>query len=227
MECLRCQAPNRDGRRFCAECGAPLAAACPMCGFANEAAERFCGGCGEPLRESGEVRVAQQSGQGERRQITVLFADVVGFTPLSERLDPEIVHEIMDGCFALLAREVGRYGGRVNAFTGDGVMALFGAPLADEDHAVRALHAALAIQEALPAYGDEVQRRFGVEFRMRVGVNTGLVLAGGMGDGESVEYTALGDTINLAARLESAARPGGVLAGESTRRAAGEAVRWQ
>ncbi len=227
MECLRCRASNRDGRRFCGECGAPLTVACTTCGFANEAAERFCGGCGRPLGESSEAGAAPQPGQGERRQITVLFADVVGFTSLSERLDPEIVHEIMDGCFALLAREVGRYGGRVNAFTGDGVMALFGAPLAEEDHAVRALHAALAIQEALPAYDDEVQRRFGVEFRIRVGVNTGLVLAGAMGDGESVEYTALGDTINLAARLESAARPGGVLAGESTHRAAGEAFRWQ
>lgn len=108
MECLRCQAPNRDGR-FCGECGAPLAAACTTCGFANEAAERFCGGCGRPLGESSEARDPQQSGQGERRQITVLFADVVGFTPLSERFDPEVVHEIMDGCFALLAREVGRY----------------------------------------------------------------------------------------------------------------------
>jgi class 3 adenylate cyclase/tetratricopeptide (TPR) repeat protein len=159
--------------------------------------------------------------------VTVLFADVVGFTPLSERFDPEIVHEMMDGCLALLAREVERYGGRVNAFTGDGVMALFGAPLAEEDHAIRALHAALAIQEHVPRYSEDVQRRFGAEFLMRIGVNSGLVLAGGMGEGTSVEYTALGDTINLAARLESAATPGGVLAGESTYRAAGEAFSWQ
>ncbi|HEX6381562.1 MAG TPA: adenylate/guanylate cyclase domain-containing protein, partial [Acidimicrobiia bacterium] len=163
----------------------------------------------------------------ERRQVTVLFADVVGFTPLSERFDPEIVHEMMDGCLALLAREVERYGGRVNAFMGDGVMALFGAPLAEEDHAIRALHAALAIQEHLPRYSEDVQRRFGADLRMRIGVNSGLVLAGGMGEGTSVEYTALGDTINMAARLESAASPGGVLAGESTYRAAGDAFSWQ
>ena len=163
----------------------------------------------------------------ERRQVTVLFADVVGFTPLSERFDPEIVHEMMDGCLVLLSREVERYGGRVNAFTGDGVMALFGAPLAEEDHAVRAVHAALAIQEHLPRYADEVERRHGAEFRMRIGVNSGLVLAGGVGEGTSVEYTALGDTINMAARLESAATPGGVLVGESTYRAAGEAFSWQ
>ena len=225
--CPRCRAANRQGRRFCGECGAPLLVECPACGFGNEADERFCGGCGAALGVEPAPLAAPPAVERERRQVTVLFADVVGFTPLSERFDPEIVHEMMDGCLVLLAREVERYGGRVNAFTGDGVMALFGAPLAEEDHAIRALHAALAIQEHLPRYSEDVQRRFGAEFRMRIGVNSGLVLAGGMGEGTSVEYTALGDTINLAARLESAATPGGVLAGESTYRAAGEAFSWQ
>jgi class 3 adenylate cyclase len=200
---------------------------CPACGFGNEADERFCGGCGAAIEGEAGPSATPPAADRERRQVTVLFADVVGFTPLSERLDPEIVHEMMDGCLALLAREVERYGGRINAFTGDGVMALFGAPLAEEDHAIRAVHAALAIQEHLPRYSDDVQRRFGAEFRMRIGVNSGLVLAGGMGEGTSVEYTALGDTINLAARLESAATPGSVLAGESTYRAGGEAFSWQ
>ncbi len=227
MDCPRCRAANRHGRRFCGECGAPLRAECLACGFANEADERFCGGCGAALRAEPTPLAAPPAAERERRQVSVLFADVVGFTPLSERFDPEIVHEMMDGCLALLSREVERYGGRVNAFTGDGVMALFGAPLAEEDHAIRALHAALAIQEHLPRYSEDVQRRFGAEFRMRIGVNSGLVVAGGMGEGTSVEYTALGDTINLAARLESAATPGGVLAGESTHRAAGEAFSWQ
>ena len=189
--------------------------------------ERFCGGCGAAIEGEAAPSDTPPAVDRERRHVTVLFADVVGFTPLSERFDPEIVHEMMNGCLALLSREVERYGGRVNAFTGDGVMALFGAPLAEEDHAIRALHAALAIQEHLPRYSEDVQRRFGAEFRMRIGVNSGLVLAGGMGEGTSVEYTALGDTINLAARLESAATPGGVLAGESTYRAAGEAFSWQ
>ena len=103
MECSRCQAPNRDERRFCGECGAPLTIVCPSCGFGNEPAERFCGGCGRALGESPHR---------ERRQVTVLFADVVGFTSMSERFDPEVVHEIMEGCFNLLSREVGRYGGR-------------------------------------------------------------------------------------------------------------------
>lgn len=227
MDCPRCRAANRQGRRFCGDCGAPLLADCPACGFGNEAEERFCGGCGAALEVEPAPLATPPRAERERRQVTVLFADVVGFTPLSERFDPEIVHEMMDGCLALLVREVERYGGRVNAFTGDGVMALFGAPLAQEDHAIRALHAALAIQEHLPRFSEDLQRRFGAEFRMRIGVNSGLVLAGGMGEGTSVEYTALGDTINLAARLESAATPGGVLAGESTYRAAGEAFSWQ
>jgi len=224
MECSRCRSPNREGRRFCAECGAPLTLpACSTCGYGNEPGERFCGGCGTSL---GEDPVARPK-EGERRQVTVLFADVVGFTSLSERLDPETVREIMEGCCAVLAREIERYGGSVNAFTGDGIMALFGAPLAEEDHAARAVYAGLRIQEALVGYGDEVDRRFGVPFRMRVGLNTGLVVAGGIGDGHTAEYTALGDTINLAARLEQAAPPGGVLAGQTTRRAAGDLFSWR
>jgi class 3 adenylate cyclase/tetratricopeptide (TPR) repeat protein len=197
--------------------------ACPSCGYGNEPDERFCGGCGTQL---GEER-ATRPPEGERRQVTVLFADVVGFTSLSERLDPETVRDFMDGCFALLAREVERYGGSINAFTGDGVMALFGAPLAEEDHAARAVHAALHIQEALVSYGADIERRVGAPFRMRVGLNTGLVVAGGIGDGITVEYTALGDTINLAARLEQAAPPGGVLAGQTTQRAAGDVFSWR
>lgn len=223
MNCSGCGKPNREGRRFCGNCGAPLTVACAGCGFANEADERFCGGCGSPLGGTADV----PRSQGERRHVTVLFADVVGFTALSERLDPETVHELMDGCFKLLTREVERYGGAVNAFTGDGVMALFGAPLAEEDHAARALHAAFAIQEALVGYGATVRERRGVDFQMRIGVNSGLVVAGGIGDQHPVEFTALGDTINLAARLQEAAPPGGVVVGELTRRAAGDAFVWR
>jgi class 3 adenylate cyclase/tetratricopeptide (TPR) repeat protein len=227
MECSRCRTANREERRFCAECGAPLIEACATCGFGNEAGERFCGGCGAPLGDGGSAPFQAGRPEGERRQVSVLFADVVGFTCLSQRLDPESVHEIMDGCFGLLTREVERYGGRVNAFTGDGVMALFGAPLAEEDHAIRGLHAALQIQRALGDYSEDLRRRFEVSFQMRIGVNSGLVVAAGIGDHHPIEYTALGDTINLASRLEQAAPPGGVLAGELTYRAAGEAFIWR
>jgi class 3 adenylate cyclase/tetratricopeptide (TPR) repeat protein len=200
-----------------------LSLACSACGYGNEPGEHFCGGCGTQL---GDVP-APRPPEGERRQVSVLFADVVGFTSLSERLDPEAVREIMDGCFAVLTSEVERYGGSINAFTGDGIMALFGAPLAEEDHAARAVHAALRIQEALLGYGADVEGRIGAPFRMRVGLNTGVVVAGGIGDGSTVEYTALGDTINLAARLEQAAQPGGVLAGQATWRAAGDVFSWR
>ncbi len=223
MDCSACGKPNREGRRFCGDCGASLLVACEGCGFTNDADERYCGGCGIPLGGAVPARPAQE----ERRQVTVLFADVVGFTALAERLDPETVHELMDGCFKLLTREVERYGGAVNAFTGDGVMALFGAPLAEEDHAIRAIHAAFAIQEALEGFAASVRERQGIEFRMRIGVNSGLVVAGGIGEGHQVEFTALGDTINLAARLQEAAPLGGVLAGESTWRAAGDAFVWR
>ena len=164
---------------------------------------------------------------GERKHVSVLFADVVDFTGLSEALEAETVHEIMDGCFAVLATEIERYGGSVTAFTGDGVMALFGAPLAEEDHAVRALYSAFHLQRAVDRYGDGVSARWGVPFRMRVGVNTGMVVTGGIGDRRTVEYTALGDVINLAARLQEAASPGGILVGMATRRAAGEAFAWR
>jgi hypothetical protein len=104
MDCPRCRGANRQGRRFCGECGAPLLVECPTCGFGNEAEERFCGGCGAALRAEAAPLVAPPAVERERRQVTVLFADVVGFTPLSERFDPEIVHELMDGCLALLSR---------------------------------------------------------------------------------------------------------------------------
>jgi len=120
--------------------------------------------------------------EGERKQVTVLFADVVGFSTLAGPLDPEDVHTLMDKCFEILTQQVHRYEGTINQFAGDGIMALFGAPLTHEDHAVRALHAALGIQAALQDYREEVQERWGVPVQMRLGVNTGLVVVGRIGD---------------------------------------------
>jgi class 3 adenylate cyclase len=137
---------------------------------------------------------------------------------VSERLDPEAVHLLMDGCFARLTEAVHRYEGTVNQYTGDGVMALFGAPIAHEDHPQRALLAALAIQEAMRAYGERLQREKGVDFRLRLGVNTGLVVVGRIGDNLRMDYTAQGDTTNLAARLQALAAPGTILVSEPTYR---------
>jgi class 3 adenylate cyclase/tetratricopeptide (TPR) repeat protein len=147
-----------------------------------------------------------------------MFADVANFTSLSERLDPEEVHRIMDGCFRILLDETHRYEGTINQFTGDGVMALFGAPVAHEDHARRGCHASLAIQKALVPYGEELKRRYGAEFKMRIGVNSGPVIVGAIGDDLRMDYTAVGDTTNLASRMEHLALPGSVIISGNTHR---------
>jgi class 3 adenylate cyclase len=158
-----------------------------------------------PRHLAEKILTSRSALQGERKQVTVLFADVVGFSTMSEHLEPEDVHTIMDGCFAILAQHVHYYEGTINQFTGDGIMALFGAPITHEDHAVRALHAALDIQAALRDYGEVVQRQWGVPFQMRLGWNTGLVVVGRIGDDLRMDYTAQGDTTNLASRMQQMA----------------------
>jgi class 3 adenylate cyclase/tetratricopeptide (TPR) repeat protein len=146
---------------------------------------------------------------------------MAGFTPLAEKLDPEEVHQIIDHCFELITAEVHRFEGTINQYTGDGVMALFGAPVAHEDSPRRAVHAALGIQRALRAYGEELQAQRGLSLQMRLGLNTGLVVVGKIGDDLRMDYTAVGDTTNLAARLQQMAHPGSVLVSEATHRAVG------
>jgi class 3 adenylate cyclase len=165
-----------------------------------------------------KVLTSRSAIEGERKQVTVLFADVCGFTGISEALDPEEVHRLMDHCFEILTREIHRFEGTINQFTGDGVMALFGAPIAHEDAPRRALLAALAVQEALSAYSEDVRQEHGVSFQMRIGINTGTVVVGKIGDDLRMDYTAAGDSTNLAARLQSVAEPGTVLVSEHTYR---------
>lgn len=167
-----------------------------------------------------------RGGAEERKHVTVLFADVVGFTATSERFEPETVREMMDGCFAVLEREVERYGGTVNSFTGDGLMALFGVPVAYEDHAVRAVHAAWSIQDAMAGYAATVAQCWQAPFQLRLGLHTGLVVVGAVG-GFKMDFTAMGDTVNLAARVQAAAAPGGILVTEATYRAAGGGFVWR
>jgi class 3 adenylate cyclase/tetratricopeptide (TPR) repeat protein len=223
--CPRCGAENQPTFKFCGQCGTALTA--PQTSEANTAGDP------EPLSRPPE---AQQLGytpphlaekilrsrsalEGERRQVTVLFADMAGFTTLAEQLDPEEVHQIIDHCFELITAEVHRFEGTINQYTGDGVMALFGAPVAHEDSPRRAVHAALGIQHALRAYGEELQEQRGLALQMRIGLNTGLVVVGKIGDDLRMDYTAVGDTTNLAARLQQMARPGSVLVSEATHRA--------
>ena len=163
-----------------------------------------------------KILTTRSSIEGERKLVTVLFADVANFTALAEKLDPEEVHQIMDDCFKILMDEIHQYEGTINQFTGDGVMALFGAPVAHEDHAQRACYAALSIQKAIDEYSEKVKENRGVGFRMRLGLNSGPVIVGSIGDDLRMDYTAVGDTTNLASRMESMAMPGNILVARET-----------
>src|SRR3972149_2408173 len=183
--------------------GAPASAA----EVADELTRKIPGYTPRHLAE--KILTSRSALEGERKLVTVLFADCVGFTALSTRLDPEELHAGMGGWFRHMLDPVHRYEGTVNQFTGDGVMALFGAPISHEDHAVRAVAAALAMQAAMARYAEALRVERGLDFAVRIGLNTGPVVVGRIGDDLRMDYTAQGETVNLAARLQGAAPPGG------------------
>lgn len=240
MKCLKCQFENREEAKFCKKCGNKLELLCPSCVHPYQPDSIFCDECGHDLREAkpaapidysepqsytpkflaDKILTTRSSIEGERKLVTVLFADVAGYTALADKLDPEEVHQIMDGAFKILMDEIHRFEGTINQFTGDGIMALFGAPMAHEDHAQRACHAALSIQKAIAEYGAKVEKESGVEFKMRIGLNSGPVIVGSIGDDLRMDYTAVGDTTNLASRIENMARPGTSLISGHTHRLA-------
>jgi class 3 adenylate cyclase/predicted ATPase len=201
-------------------CGARLERRCPSCGAVAPAEAHFCMSCGSGLEDGGGEPGASQPPE-ERRQVTVLFADLSGYTAVAERLDPEALKALVDRALRRLGEEVERYGGTVDKYIGDNVMAIFGAPVAHEDDAQRAVRAGLGMQAAMAEVNENLPG--GVEFDLRVGVNTGEVLAGSVGR----DYTVVGDTVNVAARLQSAARPGSVTVGERTMRATRDAIRYE
>jgi class 3 adenylate cyclase/tetratricopeptide (TPR) repeat protein len=237
MQCPGCQQENPPQAKFCLECGTRLALTCTQCGTELPAGAKFCLECGQPVSgpSPGQSRftspeaytpkhlaqkilTSRSALAGERKQVTVLFVDVSGFTSLSERLDPEDVHGLMNRAFELMLAEVHRYEGTVNQFLGDGIMALFGAPITHEDHVQRAVHAALGIRKGLEGYQDELWSRRRIGFQVRQGLNTGLVVVGSIGNDLRMDYTAVGDTTNVAARLQAAADPGRILMAEATHR---------
>jgi len=214
MQCSRCHAVNADDRRFCAQCGAGLTLACRACGFDNQPGARFCGGCGAPLAREKQTPAAADA---ERRQLTVMFCDLVGSTELSRHLDPEDLRALLDRYQATVAGVVERFAGHIARYVGDGILVYFGYPTAHEDDAQRAVRAGLAVATAVPQIegGSPSAPRPAV----RIGINTGLVVAGDIGSGERREQMAIvGETPNVAARLQGVAQPGDVVIGESTRR---------
>jgi len=227
MTCPTCSFENRPDARFCGECGGALAAEvrCAGCGRTNPAGRRFCDECGRPLGAlpaerqrpytprhlADKILRARSALEGERKQVTVLFADVKGSMELAEQVDAEEWHRILDRFFQILTEGVHRYEGTVNQYTGDGIMALFGAPIAHEDHAQRACFAALDLRDALRRYADELRVSDGLNFSVRMGLNSGDVVVGRIGDDLRMDYTAQGATVGLAARMESLAEPGKVL----------------
>ena len=228
-DCPACGARVSPGKKFCADCGARVDAGArpdaePLPGpsrarFSPEDDPRAAAPAGyTPQHLADRILKDRATLQGERKQVTVFFADVSGFTSLAEALDPEEVHALMNRAFELMLAAVHRYEGTVNQFLGDGLMALFGAPVAHEDHARRAALSALAMQRALAAYREDLKARRGIEFRVRMGLNTGLVVVAAIGDNLRMDYTAVGDTTNVAARMQQMAQPGQVVVADATRR---------
>src|SRR5919206_2616417 len=234
MECLSCGHENRSQARFCEECGAELVRRCPRCQEQLRPGARFCDACGHSLQPparsvTGSVTPAylaekmrrRRPAEGERRSVTVLFADAVGSTPLAEQLGEEGMYSVMRECLSRMTEAVHHYEGYVANFTGDGMMALFGAPIAHEDSARRAVAAAMRMQHALEQYAVQMTRRHGIQSRFRVGLNTGPVVVGTVTDDLQMDFTAIGDTVNLAARMQQVAQPGSVFISELTHRMVG------
>jgi class 3 adenylate cyclase/tetratricopeptide (TPR) repeat protein len=244
MECPKCQTENPEKNSFCRECGAKLLLACPQCGAEVLPGDKFCGKCGHNLTLPSEPhpkelsfdekidkiqrylprgltdKILAQRGkiEGERKQVTVMFCDMEGFTSLSERLGPEEAYDVVDQIYELLIHKVHDYEGTVNEMTGDGIVALFGAPIALEDAPQRAVRSAMAIHREMSRFSDRLkqEREYLPPLKMRVGIHTGPVVVGTVGNNLRVEFKAVGDTVNLASRMEGLAEPGATYVTEDT-----------
>jgi class 3 adenylate cyclase len=230
MRCPQCQHENRPQAKFCEECATPLARTCAHCGNQLSATAKFCPECAHPVAGgivtqprfaspetytpkhlAEKILTSKSALEGERKQVTVLFADMKGSMELLADRDPEEARKILDPVIEHMMEAVHRYEGTVNHILGDGIMALFGAPLAHEDHAVRACYAALRMQESVKRYAMEVQRTQGIPIQIRVGLNSGEVVVGAIRNDLHMDYTAIGQTAHLAARMEQMAMPGSIL----------------
>jgi class 3 adenylate cyclase/tetratricopeptide (TPR) repeat protein len=227
MKCPGCRHDNDDESKFCEDCGKRLERLCDTCGAPLKPASKFCPACGEkaagaappvstspppagytPPHLAEKILASRSALEGERKQVTVLFVDVAGSMDHAGRVDAETWHEVLDGFFRILADGIHRFEGTINQYTGDGVMALFGAPIAHEDHAQRACFTVLHLREALRDYADELKRKHGFGFQTRMGLNSGEVVVGKIGDDLRMDYTAQGHAVGLAQRMEQLAFPG-------------------
>ncbi|MGD2098244.1 MAG: adenylate/guanylate cyclase domain-containing protein [Desulfobacterales bacterium] len=229
MQCPKCQFENPEGIKFCVECGNKLETKCPKCGFSNSPNFKFCGECGYNLQSPKDVfveisepeipthhrRTEKPSNDlspidGERKHVTVLFADLTGYTAMSEKLDPEEVKEITSRIFGEITKIVANYDGFIEKYAGDAVMAIFGVPQAHEDDPIRAIKAAREIHQLMDVISPDVEKKIGQSISMHTGINTGLVVTGEV-DMERGTHGVAGDTINLASRLSHMASPGEIL----------------
>jgi class 3 adenylate cyclase/tetratricopeptide (TPR) repeat protein len=231
MTCPQCRHENAPNAKFCAECGARLVAACAACGSRLVPGAKFCSECGQavgtaasaaparygtpehytPRHLAERILTSKSALEGERKHVTVLFADLKGSMELLADRDPEEARKLLDPVLERMMEAVHRYEGTVNQVMGDGIMALFGAPLAHEDHAVRACYAALRMQESVKKYADEVRRSHAAVVKIRVGLNSGEVVVRAIGSDLRMDYTAIGQTTHLAARMEQIADPGAIV----------------
>src|SRR5438876_593019 len=226
MQCPQCQHENPPRAKFCEECAAPLARTCANCGTPISPGAKFCPECAHPVavgtgtqphfaspdaytpRHIAEkILTSKAALEGERKQVTVLFADLKGSMELLADRDPEEARRLLDPVLQRMMEAVHHYEGTVNQVMGDGIMALFGAPVAHEDHAVRACYAALSMQQSLKGYAEEARRVYGVPVQIRVGLNSGEVVVRSIGSDLHMDYTAVGQATHLAARMEQAALP--------------------
>jgi class 3 adenylate cyclase/tetratricopeptide (TPR) repeat protein len=241
MRCSNCQCDNRADARFCEDCGAALGRACPNCGVQVSTTAKFCSQCGytvgalqreriarrftspenyTPKHLAERILISKSALEGERKQVTVLFADIKGSMELIADRDPEEAQKLLDPVLDRMIEAVHHFEGTVNRVLGDGIMALFGAPLAHEDHAVRACYASLRMQETVGQYTDFVQRSHGLPVTIRVGLNSGEIVIAAIGSDLYMDYTVVGQTVHLAQRMEQLARPGSVLTTGDTLRLA-------
>jgi class 3 adenylate cyclase len=238
MNCPACGHGNPDGARFCNQCAGSLPVRCSNCGTSNASGSKFCNECAAPLSTGSKSLTAKTNEQthseiqirpeqidssspldGERKTVTAMFADIKGSMELMEDLDPEEAHAIVDPALKLMIEVVRRYGGYVVQSTGDGIFALFGAPVAHEDHPQRALYAALQLQEQLDRYSNRLRSHGRLPLQARVGLNTGDVVVRSIQTSEGrIEYTPIGHSTSLAARMQALAPVGSIAATDTTRK---------